>query len=101
MSVHSTLIGSLNAVERKLNTIPNNVAEDLKTNSEQHTPVVTGRLKAGYEIKKSTGLGNDAVTFNEVPYAVYVEYGTSKFQPRGMMRTAGVMISPDAGKYIK
>lgn len=97
---HNTLTGAFNAVKRKLDTIPTNIAEAVKRDSESVTPVRTGTLKKGYEIKRSSGLGDDAITSNNVRYAGYVEFGTSKMAPRAMMRTAVTRVSPDASKYV-
>lgn len=47
------------------------------------TPVVSGRLQAGWDYKLQS---YDVVIYNKVHYAGFVEYGTPKMEPRGMLR---------------
>jgi HK97 gp10 family phage protein len=58
--------------------------EEFVARVESRTPVVTGKLKAGWYIEyKKDGL----VISNTQPYMSYVEYGTEHMGPRSMIRT--------------
>lgn len=52
------------------------LAEQLRGQVAERTPVATGRLRAGWRVERGH---NHAVRLlvNDVPYARYVEYGTS------------------------
>jgi len=55
------------------------------------TPVKTGRLRAGNKVRQGTGgtaylILNDL--YNDVPYAIYVCYGTRKMRARDFMTPA-------------
>lgn len=45
----------------------------------EDTPILTGRLRAGWESDQST-------IYNEVPYCRWVEEGTRRMNGRGMVR---------------
>lgn len=54
-----------------------------ETAVKARTPVRTGDLKAGWRVSAN----KTSVTFqNQIPYAVFVEYGTSKMKPRAMLQ---------------
>lgn len=64
---------------------------DGNTLAKRLTPVKTGRLRRGNKIRQSHG-GTEVLLLNElyndVPYAVYVCYGTRKMRPRDFMTPA-------------
>jgi len=52
----------------------------------ERTPVNTGRLKAGWSLRMMEEQGIvSAVIQNNVPYVVFVEYGTPHTAPRAMV----------------
>lgn len=58
--------------------------QEFKARVEARTPVgETGRLSRGWGF---TTTKTDIEVFNTVEYAAYVEYGTPKMEPRGMLR---------------
>lgn len=62
-------------------------AEEFFTRVVNRTPVDTGFLRDSWTIDlqaKSIDIVNDA------PYAPYIEYGTWKMEPRGMVRTTAL-----------
>jgi hypothetical protein len=50
-------------------------AEEVAVRAARYAPVVTGRLAAGYKVEKGEHHAVYLVV-NEVPYAIFVEYGT-------------------------
>lgn len=60
------------------------IATMTETEIKNRTPVVTGELKANVVAIKNGKLDYEVAANKE--YAVYVEYGTSRFAPRAMMR---------------
>jgi hypothetical protein len=58
---------------------------------KQKTPVLTGRLQAGW---KGELTAEEIRINNDVPYAGFVEYGTDRMAPRGMLR-ATVLETPE------
>lgn len=61
------------------------IAETLdfgKTIIARRTPVLTGRLQSEWRTSRS---GREGKIYNDVPYGVYVEYGSARRAPRGMM----------------
>ena len=57
---------------------------EFKERVEARTPVgETGRLKRGWGFQEKQ---NDIEIYNVVEYASYVEYGTPRMEPRGMLR---------------
>ena len=101
MATHKTILSAFDAVNKKLETIPNNIAKSVKSDSEEVTPVRTGRLQKGYFIEPSNKIGDDAKVINDVPYAVYVEFGTIHMAPRAMMQQAVSKVSTDASVYVE
>jgi hypothetical protein len=54
---------------------------------KEYTPVDTGNLKAGWHDDGTGGdVGMPTVVSNEVPYGPFVEWGTSRMEPRAMMQ---------------
>lgn len=101
MAEFRTSIGAFNAVMNILDRVPTNIAKAVKKDAEALTPVVTGRLRDGFELKESSGLGSDATVINEVPYAGFIEFGTENIQPRAMVGQAVIKVSADARKYLR
>jgi len=69
--------------QRLIQDLQRNVAPVLETEIKRRTPVDTGRLRASFQ-NRGTVFG--AEVFSDVDYAKYVEYGTSRFTARAMMR---------------
>jgi hypothetical protein len=68
----------------KVESLPARVAEEMQTRVMDRTPVRSGYLKSRWQIQYTTTgfiLGNDAT------YAPYVEFGTPKMHPVGMLGT--------------
>ena len=61
------------------------------------TPVKTGRLQGGWGF---TMKQSDIEIYNVVEYASFVEYGTPRMAPRGMLRTT-LLESNDIAKVAK
>ena len=59
-------------------------AMEATTRIQQRTPVRTGALQGGWGITMKTG---GFEIYNTKEYAAYVEYGTPKMAPVGMVRT--------------
>jgi len=68
---------------------------------KQKTPVDTGKLQNGWE----GSIKHDAIEVtNSVEYASYVEFGTEKERPVGMLRTTELeaqQITDEAMKKVK
>lgn len=79
----------------------NNIADELCEKAKSVTPVVTGTLRDGYQVRHASGPGQSAELFNPVEYHDYVNDGTDKMAPRAMIETAIASINPDARKYIR
>jgi len=60
-----------------------------ETEIKNRTPVVTGNLQAKMTAR---GEGLQYEVANGVEYAGYVEYGTSRFAPRAMMRRGAAAV---------
>lgn len=61
-------------------------ADDLRADAADGTPVLTGRLRAGWRVVKA-GDG-ERVVVNDVYYAPFVEFGTRRTRPAAMMGRA-------------
>jgi hypothetical protein len=66
----------------------NEIGEQVVSDAAEYTPVLTGRLKAAWEMKPISKLGDNLVIKNDVEYASEVEYGGVKNEPRMMLRKA-------------
>ena len=73
-------------VRANLENVTQKSARRIYAAARRTSPVVTGRLKAGWEVVKE-GRAKYGVK-NEVPYATYVENGTPKMDGKFMLRTA-------------
>jgi hypothetical protein len=52
----------------------------------RRTPVLTGRARRGWETYTSrAGARRQVIIFNNVPYIGYLEFGTSRMAPVGMV----------------
>lgn len=71
----------------------------LETEVKRDTPVLTGNLQSSI-IGKKTGFMQAEVGTN-VKYARYVEYGTSRFQPRAMFRKGVVSFKALAQQFLE
>ena len=71
----------------------------LEADIKEQTPVITGRLKASM-IGSKVGFCKGKVS-TDVEYAPYVEFGTSKMEPRAMMRKGGTIFAPRGLKYLQ
>lgn len=100
MAIHTTLTGALDAIERHLDRVPTNIAEHVKSESEEVTPVRTGHLKASYVIEGDRSFGGELVVGNTAHYAEYVEFGTEKFGPRAMMKQGSSKVHSDGNRYL-
>jgi HK97 gp10 family phage protein len=58
-------------------------AKAMQVECANNTPSVTGRLKNSYEVVNQGFLVS---VVNKTPYARFVEYGTKRNKPKGMMR---------------
>ena len=67
--------------------IINEIAEDTFNRIVADTPVDTGRAAGGWDMTNLTRPGVvEFVYKNDVPYIVYLEFGSSQQAPKGMLR---------------
>jgi hypothetical protein len=77
-------------LDTRLRNYKKEFAMEFQHRVEEKTPVVTGALKKGWvTAQKQTGFELS----NVEPYAAYVEWGTEKMAPRGMI--ASTMLEVD------
>jgi hypothetical protein len=69
-----------------VDAIVNTVTEALKTDAANNTPVVTGRLQAGWTITRPKA--GERLLENPVSYGRYVEYGTRDMRAEAMLGRA-------------
>lgn len=77
-------IDQLDDLIAKVQSLPQKVAEEMQQRVMDRTPVRSGYLKSRWQVVYTTTgftLGNDA------PYASFVEFGTPKMSPVGMLGT--------------
>ncbi len=79
-------IGGFTAADRALKETAQDILENLKGAGPNAAPLRTGRLRAGYFMRRA-GVLSVWIT-NRVPYAGYVEFGTSRRAPRPHFRPA-------------
>ena len=60
---------------------------DLFDRVQIRTPVDTGAARAGWQLDWNSDF-TEGVLFNTVPYIVYLEFGSSKKAPSGMLRVS-------------
>jgi hypothetical protein len=60
------------------------ITHQLRDEVASRTPVETGTLQAGWQVKHGEAVGV-YLLFNDVDYARYVEYGTSKMAAEPML----------------
>lgn len=71
-------------IQKQLDGMEQHFANEFLARVQRRTPVISGTLRDGWKAEVQPGL----ITIrNEVPYAGFVEYGTSKMAPRAMLRT--------------
>lgn len=70
-----------------------------ETEIKNRTPVRTGRLKGSMVAVKNKPLDYEVAT--NVEYAPYVEYGTSSFAPRAMMRRGAAAVEAFGSALLK
>jgi HK97 gp10 family phage protein len=69
--------------------------QEIRNESVRATPVDTGALRAGWQVRQSrTQYTAEVEIFNKVPYAGYVEYGTRYQRSQPMLRPAVNKILP-------
>lgn len=74
----------LSALIKGIDKLDKDVATEFFERVKRRTPVITGRLRDGWQLKTT----NTSFTVsNAVPYADFVENGTPKMAPRGMLKT--------------
>lgn len=71
----------------------------LETEVKRETPVLTGNLRSSI-IGKKTGYLQAEVGTN-ANYARYVEYGTSRFEPRAMFRKGAESFKAKAQAFLE
>ena len=64
----------------------NKMQTDLFTSIVKETPVDTGKARDGWENTPVTKLGDTGLINNDVEYIGWLEFGTDKMQPFGMVR---------------
>lgn len=82
------------------------VSLEMESEVKERTPVITGRLKSSMVGRKRKFLEHEVAT--NVEYAPYVEYGTSRFAGRAMLRRGaaavekrGASLLRRSGKFLK
>lgn len=77
----------------------NDIAIMTETEIADRTPVITGRLKGSMVANKIAPLDYEVAT--NVEYAPYVEYGTSSFSARAMMRRGAAAVEAFGTAILK
>lgn len=90
------VVGTSDWLLKEVDETINKDAKDILDEARDRTPVgETGRLKASWELKQATSTTHTAEVENVAPYAAYVENGTEKMQPRGMLANAVAKVMRD------
>ena len=76
----------MSRVGGKFDGMHKGVAEDVVREAKKLTPVDTGNLKSNWKIKKVKIM--HWIVENRTRYAPFVEYGTPRMAPRGMLAKA-------------
>lgn len=92
--------GYINELERQLTAAANNAVDYLEEKQKAKTPVRTGTLIRGYKQIDADRLGDSAISYNDVPYAGYVDMGTSKMAPRNMRQHAKNSMPSKANRFL-
>jgi HK97 gp10 family phage protein len=89
-SIAQNLDRAIQGLKRRSERNLKSVADVVKSASEQRAPVgETGRLKRGFKITQQARFdGFECTVVNTVPYAGFVEFGTSRTRPQPFMRPA-------------
>lgn len=90
----------INELQRQLTVAANNAVDYLEEKQKEKTPVRTGRLKSGYKQIDANKLGEPSISYNDVPYAGYVDLGTSKMAPRNMRQHAKNSMPTRANRFL-
>ena len=67
--------------------------------AKERTPVITGNLKSKMVGRRSGYLTAELV--NNAEYAEFVEFGTSRMEPRGMIRNAAEVMKKDGQDHLE
>lgn len=74
----------LEDLEKKLARFDDEFAKEFVDRVKSRTPVITGYLKGSW----ASDVGKtEILIYNTAEYASYVEYGTERLAPRGMLAT--------------
>ena len=95
-----TVDGYIKELNSQLTQTANNMVNFIEDKEKEKTPVRTGRLKAGYEKVEASALGDRAASVNEVPYAGFVDLGTTKMAPRNMRQHAKNSVPSKANGFL-
>ncbi|MEJ7929848.1 HK97-gp10 family putative phage morphogenesis protein [Ramlibacter sp. AN1015] len=71
-------------IKTRLRNFRHEFGKEFVERVKQKTPVITGTLQQGWEYQLKE---QEVEVRNKVPYASFVEYGTSKMEPRAMLQT--------------
>jgi len=102
LKITTKFIRKLNPDEellRRLDADLGNIALMTETEIKNLTPVVTGRLKGSMVARRIKLLDHEVAT--NVEYAPYVEYGTSRFGARAMMRRGAAAVEAYGTSLLK
>ena len=83
---------SVKTVNKQTPKTLDEIGKEVMKKAKAGTPVRSGRLKGGWFLQKNR---KDLFIINKVPYASYVEDGTSKMRPRHMLRNALSRVNGD------
>ena len=75
------------------------IALEMESEIKDRTPTVTGDLKNSF-VARETGFLKHEVATN-LEYAPFVEYGTSRFAPRSMMRKGAAAVEKQGLKLFR
>lgn len=76
-------------LKTRLRKFPNEFGQEFLSRVRERTPVLTGKLQRdwGYQVKAGV-----VEVYNIADYASFVEWGTEKMAPRGMLRTTALEV---------
>lgn len=74
-------------LKTRLRKFPNEFGQEFLARVRERTPVITGKLQRDWGYQTKAGV---VEVYNIAEYAGYVEYGTEKMAPRGMLRTTAL-----------